>query len=107
MGLEITFCSSMLSFQGKGQVASRRSVPRSITIPPNDPECEHAEERGRKTKTTKLIASGIGLTWIRLERVNPSPSCTHLVKESEWCKVDAVPNAATGCSRETELIRVL
>ncbi|KAG5629742.1 hypothetical protein H5410_001459 [Solanum commersonii] len=43
-------------------------------------------ERGRKTKTTKLIAGVIGSTWVQLERVNPSPSPTHSARESEWAK---------------------
>ena len=46
-----------------------------------------ARERGRKTKTTKLIASGIGSTLVQLERVNPKPSPTHSARESEWTKV--------------------
>ncbi|KAG5571234.1 hypothetical protein H5410_061000 [Solanum commersonii] len=54
-----------------------------------------ARERGRKIKTTKLMA----------ERVNPSPSPTHSARESEWAKVEDVIHAATRCSRETELIR--
>ncbi|KAG5571603.1 hypothetical protein H5410_061369, partial [Solanum commersonii] len=29
---------------------------------------QSACQRGRKTKTTKLIAGGIGLTWVQLER---------------------------------------
>ncbi|KAG5571257.1 hypothetical protein H5410_061023 [Solanum commersonii] len=62
-------------------------------------------ERCRKTKTTKLIAGGIGLTCVYLEIVNPSPSPTHSARESEWAKAEAVLNAATQCSRETELIR--
>ncbi|KAG5585156.1 hypothetical protein H5410_045590 [Solanum commersonii] len=36
-----------------------------------------ARKRGRKTKTTKLIAGGIGSTWVQLKRINPSPSPTH------------------------------
>uniref|UniRef100_M1CNU6 Integrase core domain containing protein n=1 Tax=Solanum tuberosum TaxID=4113 RepID=M1CNU6_SOLTU len=64
-----------------------------------------ARERGRKTKTTKLIADGIGSTWVQLERVNPSPSPTHSARDSEWAKAEAILNAATRCSRETELIR--
>ena len=64
-----------------------------------------ARERGRKTKTTKLIAGGIWLTWVQLERVNPSPSPTHLARESEWAKAEVVFNAATRCSRETAWIR--
>uniref|UniRef100_M1DSV7 Uncharacterized protein n=1 Tax=Solanum tuberosum TaxID=4113 RepID=M1DSV7_SOLTU len=66
-----------------------------------------ARERGRKTKTIKLIADGIGSTWFHLERVNPSPSPTHLARVSEWAKVEAVLKAATRCSRETESIRDL
>ncbi|KAG5585235.1 hypothetical protein H5410_045669, partial [Solanum commersonii] len=64
-----------------------------------------AQERGRKTKATKLIAGGIGSTWVQLKRVNPSPSPTHSARESEWAKAEAVLKAATQCSRETELIR--
>ena len=56
-------------------------------------------------KTTKLIVSGIGSTWVQLERVNPSPSPTHLSRESEWAKVEVVLKAATRCLRETESIR--
>uniref|UniRef100_M1DFL3 Putative plant transposon protein domain-containing protein n=1 Tax=Solanum tuberosum TaxID=4113 RepID=M1DFL3_SOLTU len=62
-------------------------------------------ERDRKTKTTKLITGGIGSTWVKLERVNPSPSPTHSARESEWVKAEVVLNVATQCSRETELIR--
>ncbi|KAG5576572.1 hypothetical protein H5410_056706, partial [Solanum commersonii] len=62
-------------------------------------------ERGRKTKTTKLIASGIGSTWVQLERVNLSPSPTHSARESEWAKAEAVLNATTWCLIEIELIR--
>uniref|UniRef100_M1DN13 Uncharacterized protein n=1 Tax=Solanum tuberosum TaxID=4113 RepID=M1DN13_SOLTU len=61
-----------------------------------------AQEKGRKTKTTKLIASGIGSTWVQLERVNSSPSPTHSARESEWAKAEAVLKAATRCSRETK-----
>ncbi|KAG5599156.1 hypothetical protein H5410_030526 [Solanum commersonii] len=39
--------------------------------------------RGRKTKTTKLIAGGIGSKWVQLERMNPSPFLTHSTRESE------------------------
>ncbi|KAG5576704.1 hypothetical protein H5410_056838 [Solanum commersonii] len=72
MGLEIALCSRVLSLEGKYQVgdemkqsAYHRAVLRN--------------KRGRKTKTTKLIAGGIGSTWVQLERVNPSPSPTHLL----------------------------
>ncbi|KAG5586325.1 hypothetical protein H5410_046759 [Solanum commersonii] len=64
-----------------------------------------ARERGRKTKTIKLIADGIGSTWVQLERVNPSPSPTHLTRESEWAKMEVVLKVATWCSRETESIQ--
>ncbi|KAG5590100.1 hypothetical protein H5410_040614, partial [Solanum commersonii] len=64
-----------------------RSVLQSSTISPNDSKCEEcfwlARERGRKTKTTKLIAGGIRFTWVQLERVNRSPSPTHSARESE------------------------
>ncbi|KAG5571669.1 hypothetical protein H5410_061435, partial [Solanum commersonii] len=63
-----------------------------------------ARERGRKTKTTKLIAGVIGSTWIQLERVNPSPSLIHSTRESEWAKAEAVLKSATRCLRETESI---
>ncbi|KAG5590264.1 hypothetical protein H5410_040778 [Solanum commersonii] len=50
MGLEITFCSSVLSPEGKGQVddeieqlARRRPVSRSSIISPNDLKREEAE----------------------------------------------------------------
>ncbi|KAG5584632.1 hypothetical protein H5410_045066 [Solanum commersonii] len=45
--------------------------------------------------------------FILLERVNPSPSPTHLARQSEWAKAEVVLNAATQCLRETELIRVV
>ncbi|KAG5586057.1 hypothetical protein H5410_046491, partial [Solanum commersonii] len=54
-----------------------------------------AQERGRKTKTTKLM----------LEKVNPSHSPIHSARESKWAKAEVVLRAATRCSRETELIR--
>ncbi|KAG5615167.1 hypothetical protein H5410_014991, partial [Solanum commersonii] len=64
-----------------------------------------SRERGRKTKATKLIAGGIGSTWVQLERVNPSPSPTHSARESEWAKAEAVLHVETRCSRETKLIQ--
>ncbi|KAG5580179.1 hypothetical protein H5410_050806 [Solanum commersonii] len=93
MDLEIDFCSSVLSPEGKGQVGD---------------EMKQSAQRGRKTKTTKLIASGIGSTWVQFERVNPSPSPTHSAREtweSEWSKAEVVLNVETQCSREIELIR--
>ncbi|KAG5619604.1 hypothetical protein H5410_004822, partial [Solanum commersonii] len=42
-----------------------------------------ARDRGRKTKTTKLIDGA---------------------RESDWAKVETVLNVPTQCSRETELI---
>ncbi|KAG5631208.1 hypothetical protein H5410_002925, partial [Solanum commersonii] len=54
-----------------------------------------ARERGRKTKTTKLM----------FKRVNPSPSPTHSARESGLAKVEVVLHAITRCSRETELIQ--
>ncbi|KAG5606654.1 hypothetical protein H5410_028146 [Solanum commersonii] len=62
-------------------------------------------KRGHKTKTTKLIVGGIGLAQVQLERMNPSPSPTHLPQKSEWAKTEAVLNAATWCLREIELIQ--
>ncbi|KAG5590360.1 hypothetical protein H5410_040874 [Solanum commersonii] len=41
-----------------------------------------------------------------MERVNPSLSPPQSARESEWSKVEVVLNAATRCSRETELIQV-
>ncbi|KAG5594650.1 hypothetical protein H5410_035882 [Solanum commersonii] len=64
-----------------------------------------AQERGSKTKTTKLIAGGIGSTWVQLKRVNPRPSHIHSARESKWAKVKALLKTTTRCSRETELIR--
>ncbi|KAG5571394.1 hypothetical protein H5410_061160 [Solanum commersonii] len=55
--------------------------------------------------TTKLIADGIGSTWVQLKRVNPSPSPTHSAQESEWAKAEAMLSVATWCWREIELIR--
>ncbi|KAG5631204.1 hypothetical protein H5410_002921, partial [Solanum commersonii] len=63
-----------------------------------------ARERGRKTKTTKLMACVLGRHEVQLERVNPSPSPTHSAQESVWVKAEVVHHAATRCSRETELI---
>ncbi|KAG5586045.1 hypothetical protein H5410_046479 [Solanum commersonii] len=93
MGLEIAFFTSVLSIEGKRQVGDemeqsthRRSILRSSTITSNDSKRKEcfwlARERGRKTKTTKLIAGGIGSTWVQLERVNPSPSPTHSTRDS-------------------------
>ncbi|KAG5613718.1 hypothetical protein H5410_013542, partial [Solanum commersonii] len=84
----------------KGEVldqrVDRKVVRRSrLTVP----------KRGRKTRVTQLIAGGIGLTWVQLERVNPSPSPTHSARESEWAKAEVLLKAATWCTRETELIR--
>ncbi|KAG5575472.1 hypothetical protein H5410_055606, partial [Solanum commersonii] len=39
------------------------------------------------------------------ERVNPSPSPTHLARESEWAKADNVLHKASGCLKGTHLIR--
>uniref|UniRef100_M1E1A9 Uncharacterized protein n=1 Tax=Solanum tuberosum TaxID=4113 RepID=M1E1A9_SOLTU len=64
-----------------------------------------ARERGRKTKTTKLMAVGVGRHEVQLERVNTSPSPTHSVRESEWAKAEVVLHAASGCPRGTHLIR--
>ncbi|KAG5571843.1 hypothetical protein H5410_061609 [Solanum commersonii] len=61
--------------------------------------------RGRKTKTTKLIAGGIGSTWVQLERVNPSPSPTHSARETKSSKAEAVLKTETRCSREIESIQ--
>uniref|UniRef100_M1DZ14 Integrase core domain containing protein n=1 Tax=Solanum tuberosum TaxID=4113 RepID=M1DZ14_SOLTU len=63
-----------------------------------------------KLRQTTLVElehgdGGIGSTWVQLERVNPSPSPTHTARESEWAKAEVVLNAATRCSRKTELIR--
>ncbi|KAG5586079.1 hypothetical protein H5410_046513, partial [Solanum commersonii] len=63
-----------------------------------------ARERGRKTKTTKLIVGGIRSTWVQLKRVNHNPSPTHSSRESEWVKAEVVLKAATRCSREIESI---
>ncbi|KAG5571975.1 hypothetical protein H5410_061741, partial [Solanum commersonii] len=51
------------------------------------------------------MAGGIGGHEVQLERVNPSPSPTHSAPESEWAKVEFVLHAASGCLRETHLIR--
>ncbi|KAG5590105.1 hypothetical protein H5410_040619 [Solanum commersonii] len=110
MGLEIAFCSSVLSPEGKGQVgdemeqsAHRQSIPLKQEGDEIDQKADRRE--GRKTKTTKLIVGGIGSTWVQLKRVSPSPSTTHSARESEWAKAEAVLNAAAQCLRETELIR--
>ncbi|KAG5586043.1 hypothetical protein H5410_046477 [Solanum commersonii] len=81
MGLEITFCSSALSPEGKGQVGNEmeQSARRRSCF-------WLARERGRKTRTTKFIADGIESTWVQLERVNPSPSPTHSARESDWVR---------------------
>ncbi|KAG5585306.1 hypothetical protein H5410_045740, partial [Solanum commersonii] len=91
---------------------SSRSIAEHFReIVPYHPTTQNAKrlkakvERYRKTKTTKLIASGIGSTWVHLERVNPSPSPTHSARESEWAKAEVVLTAATRCSRKTELIQ--
>ena len=42
---------------------------------------------------------------VQLKRVNPSPSPTHLVLESEWAKVEVVLHVASGSPRGTHLIR--
>uniref|UniRef100_M1DNG7 Uncharacterized protein n=1 Tax=Solanum tuberosum TaxID=4113 RepID=M1DNG7_SOLTU len=95
IGLEIAFCSNAMSPEGKGQVGDEM-----------EQSCFRlAREKGRKTKTTKLIAGGIGSIWVQLERVNPSPSPTHSARESEWANAEVVLKAATRCSRETESIR--
>ncbi|KAG5599944.1 hypothetical protein H5410_031314 [Solanum commersonii] len=61
------------------QSACHQVVPQSSTISPNDSNRKEAKcfwlsrEKDRKTKITKLIAGGIGSTWVQLDRVNPSP----------------------------------
>ncbi|KAG5567972.1 hypothetical protein H5410_065012, partial [Solanum commersonii] len=93
VGTEIAFCSTIFE-------PLRESVGDEMEA------CFWlAQERGHKTKTTKLIAGGIGSTWIQLEIVNPSTFPTHSARESKWAKVEAVLNAATRCSREIELIQ--
>uniref|UniRef100_M1DF54 Uncharacterized protein n=1 Tax=Solanum tuberosum TaxID=4113 RepID=M1DF54_SOLTU len=52
-----------------------------------------------------MIAGGIRSTWVQIDRVNPSAFPTHSARDSEWAMAEAVLNAATQCSRETELIR--
>ncbi|KAG5599280.1 hypothetical protein H5410_030650 [Solanum commersonii] len=64
-----------------------------------------AGERGRKTKTTKLMAGGSGRHEVQLERVNPSPSPAHTARQSKWAKVEDVIHMASGCPRGTHLIR--
>ncbi|KAG5571399.1 hypothetical protein H5410_061165 [Solanum commersonii] len=114
MGLEITFCSSVLRPEGKGQVGDEMDSLRvtdffcetainqpnggSLICSAIQTKCTEWSStaqifnyykylfkflRGRKAKTTILITSGIGSTWVLLERVNPSPSPTHSVQESE------------------------
>ncbi|KAG5631140.1 hypothetical protein H5410_002857 [Solanum commersonii] len=101
--------SKYQNVEGKRRKAMK-STKRWIVERIDDPDELHrmcfwlAQERGRKTKTTKLIAGAIGSTWVQLERVKPSPSPTHLARESKWAKAKAVLNAETQCSRETELI---
>uniref|UniRef100_M1DMV8 Uncharacterized protein n=1 Tax=Solanum tuberosum TaxID=4113 RepID=M1DMV8_SOLTU len=94
-GSYLAFCSRVLSVEGKDQIgdkkeqsAHRRVVPRSSTTLPNGQGREDvlARERGRKTKTTKLMASGVGRHKVQLERVNPSLISTHSARESEWVK---------------------
>ncbi|KAG5580235.1 hypothetical protein H5410_050862, partial [Solanum commersonii] len=122
IGLKITFCSSALSPEEKGQqyhISQRLKTQRGERLQQEGDEIDQManrrmyrrsrltspKERGRKTKTTKLIVGGIGSTWVQLERVNPSPSPTHSARESEWDKVEAVLKAATRCSRETKSIQ--
>ncbi|KAG5619711.1 hypothetical protein H5410_004929 [Solanum commersonii] len=90
MGLEIACCSTMLSPQGKGQVgdemgklAHRRSVPQIVNTISS--YCFWlAQERGSKTKTTKLIADAT---------------------DNELAKTEVVLNAAYRCLREIDLIQ--
>uniref|UniRef100_M1DN85 Integrase core domain containing protein n=1 Tax=Solanum tuberosum TaxID=4113 RepID=M1DN85_SOLTU len=62
-----------------------------------------------KTEDRRALLASRRSAWrspfVPLERVNPSPSPTHSARQSECAKVEAVFNAATRCSRETELIR--
>ncbi|KAG5576840.1 hypothetical protein H5410_056974, partial [Solanum commersonii] len=80
------------------QRADRRVHQRSQLTAPSDPS-QHI------FLTTINTTGGIGSTRVQLERVSPSPSPTHSTRESEWAKAEVVLNAATRCSRETELIR--
>ncbi|KAG5606682.1 hypothetical protein H5410_028174 [Solanum commersonii] len=77
MGLDIAFCSSVLSPEGKGQVGDEMDFAKVPYRPTTQNAKRMKAKRGRKTKTTKLIAGGISSTWVQLERVNPSPSPTH------------------------------
>ncbi|KAG5580744.1 hypothetical protein H5410_051371 [Solanum commersonii] len=88
IGLEITFCSSVLSPEGKDQFC--KAVPYLPTTQSAKRLKAKARRRWNRPKggspsvsTTKLIAGGIGSTWVQLERVNPSPSPTHSARESE------------------------
>ncbi|KAG5595576.1 hypothetical protein H5410_036808, partial [Solanum commersonii] len=67
--------------------SSQRVADQFREAEPYRPTTQNAKrlkaKRGRKTKTTKLIVDGIGLTWVQLERVNPSPSPTHSARESD------------------------
>ncbi|KAG5571602.1 hypothetical protein H5410_061368 [Solanum commersonii] len=106
-------CENAKGKSRKVMKSTKRQIASVSAIPTNYAEwCfaaqifKHYKYLGRKTKTTKLIAGGIRSTWVQLERVNPSPSPTHSARESEWAKTEAMLNAVTRCSRETELIRV-
>uniref|UniRef100_M1DNZ1 Integrase core domain containing protein n=1 Tax=Solanum tuberosum TaxID=4113 RepID=M1DNZ1_SOLTU len=50
---------------------------------------------------------GVGRHEVQLERVNLSLIPTHSTRESEWAKVEDVVHAASGCPRETHLIRAI
>ncbi|KAG5570479.1 hypothetical protein H5410_060245 [Solanum commersonii] len=91
IGLKIAFCSNVLIPKGKGQVGSEMKQSEGDEIDQTidrrvyrRSRLTSLKERGRKTKTTKLIAGGIGSTWVHLDRVNPSPSPTHSAREREW-----------------------
>ncbi|KAG5585592.1 hypothetical protein H5410_046026, partial [Solanum commersonii] len=61
-----------------------------------DQRADHrlARERGFKTKTTKLIASGYWVIVGSARRVNPRPFLTHSARESEWPTVKVVLNCS-------------
>ncbi|KAG5605839.1 hypothetical protein H5410_027331, partial [Solanum commersonii] len=64
--------------RGKEQSASGRLIPRSSTVPPNDPECEDA--KGKTLKVMSLPKCGLPSSWAISTNVAEQSSAAQYVK---------------------------